>query len=91
MFAHDSEQVLILILLQALLPACHLTGLTLVETEGTALVGVDADVKLGYVDMVNDGCIFLNGSFNLSSRRAVDVVVTLHTDTVYGNTGSFHP
>ena len=91
MFAHDSEQVLILVLLQGLLPACHLTGFTLVETEGAALVGIDADVELSYVDMVNDGCIFLNCSFHLGRSRAEDVVVALHTDTVYRNAGSFHP
>ena len=90
MTAHHTEEVLILSLMQCLYVFRHSSLLTTAELQLTAHLLVGTDVELGDVNLTDNLRILLYGSLEVFHRRTVDVVVTLHTDTVDRRTHLLH-
>ena len=66
---------------------CHALA---AELQLSAHLGVDADVELGHVDVLHDALVLGDGSVDLGLSRSVDVVVSLHADTVDGHAVLLH-
>ena len=90
MTAHDTEQGCVLCFLQQLLIVGNLHALVSAEPQLSTHLLIYADVQFRYVNVVHNLSIFANGSLHFFFRRAIDVVVSLHTYTVDGYTGSLH-
>ena len=88
-FAEHSEQLCILVFLKHFLVISYL-GCTLVEAETATHILIYTDIKFCDVDVVNEFCIFGDGCINSLRSRSIDVVVTLHSDTVDRHTGILH-
>src|SRR5574344_930222 len=58
------EDIVVLVFLEYLLEVCNLS-LALVETQSAAHILVDADVKLGHVDVVDELLVLDDGSVNV--------------------------
>ena len=56
----------------------------------TSHLFVGANIELGDVNVLDKCGIFLDGSRDIVHRRSVDVVVTLHSDTVDRYAGVLH-
>ena len=83
------EDIVVLVFLEHLLEVCNLS-LALVETQSAAHILVDADVKLGHVDVIDELLVLDDGSVNVLRLRAIDIVVALHSDTVDRHAGILH-
>ena len=90
MASHHAEHSSILGFLQQFLVVGHLYTFISAEAQLSAHLLIDANVKFSHVNVVNNLGILAHGSLHLLFRGAVDIVVSLHTDTVNRYTGSLH-
>ena len=84
MLAEHTEDVGILSLVESLDILRHLASLAQAKLQLSAHLLVGAEVEFGDVYLVNNLRILLDSCIEILHAREVDVVVTLHTDTVDG-------
>ena len=88
--AEDLEDAVVLVILQCLEIGSHGFGLTTREHQLSTALGIRTQVELCNVDVLHQFAELCDGQVELILIGEVDVVVTLHTDTVDGHTSVLH-
>ena len=60
------------------------------ELKLTTHLGVHAQVKLGEMDVIHDGGILGDGGIHILHRRAIYIIMSLHSDSIDRHTGILH-
>ena len=75
---------------QMLLDTITYSNATTAKTQLSTHFCIDTDIQLSYVNMLYDFLIQCNSIIHFFLSRTINIVMTLHTDTIDGHTSLFH-